>query len=76
MAVKCSAFCLRPPFLPALVGLINIVIQTQVSISRCSPFVIERSFEGGGREDVEIWEKRKSELLFDVMLTDTKKAWQ
>ncbi len=60
VAVKCSAFCLRPPFLPALVGLINIVIQTQVSISRCSPFVIERSFEGGGREDVEYGRKGKA----------------
>ncbi len=60
MVVKCSAFCLRPPFLPALVRLINIVIQTRVSISRCSPFVIEQFFDGGGRKDGEHRKKGKA----------------
>lgn len=50
-----KVFCLlfKTAVLQALVGLINIVIQTQASISRCSAFVIERSFEGGGRKEGE-----------------------
>lgn len=57
-----KVFCLlfKTAVLPALVGLINIVIQSQASISRCSAFVIERAFEGGGRKEGERKRKEKA----------------
>lgn len=57
-----KVFCLlfKTAVPPALVGLINIVIQSRASISRCSAFVIERSFEGGGRKEGECRRKEKA----------------